>query len=837
MIFLRGHAAVRWPGRSRLVPLLWAGSSGVFAAEFNPQQQALQFNSGFMRQGAAAGGAGELALRALTHTQSLGPGRYWVDIQVNQQYLAKREIRFVRPQGSTELQACLSAELLDEMGVKLDAVAQPHLLEGPCVSLPAAVPLAQANLDAGKLLLAVSIPQIALRKRLVNEVPAQLWDHGINSAFISYQVAAQQGVSRYQGHSYSDDLYLNSGVNLGAWRLRSNQAMRRDEQGERNWTSAYTYLQRDVPGTRANVTVGQTFSGGDVFRSVPIQGILLASDPGMLSDLQQGYAPVIRGVALSRSKLEVFQNGYPIYSTYVSPGPYAIDDLSTVGGGGELEVVLTESDGNLRRFTQPYATLGNLLREGTWRYSAAVGRYNAPGQLDTPLLGQGTLAVGTAMGATLYGGLMASDFYQASNLGVAQDIGHWGALAMDVTRSSTAVANTDFAGLSYAVKYGKAFSTRTNLRFAGYRYSTQGYRDFDEAVRQRSANAHFAGSRRSRLEASLYQPLGNRNAVSLTLSQQDYWGSQQQQRQYQFNFNTHYRGVSYTLYASQALNPQRGVDRADSRQFGLSLSLPIELGSSASATFDVHNSAGQYQQRASLGGTGADSRLNYRVGLSNNAERQQEAQLGVGYQAHFGAVGAGLTQGQGYRSASLNASGAVLLHGDGLELGPHLGETMALVHVPQVAGVGIQNATGVRTNTQGYALVPSLRPYRRNHLVLETDQLGPQVEIDNGSAQVVPRRGAVVKASFAARTVHRLVITARDSQGAALPFGAQVSDAQGAVLSVVGQAGQVLLATSAERQTLQVRWGKHSAAQCSLDIDPASVPETEGYRIQSLTCL
>lgn len=119
-----------------------------------------------------------------------------------------------------------------------------------------------------------------------------------------------------------------------------------------------------MPGTHANLTLGETSTGGEVFRSLPIKGLVIATDMAMLPDVLQGYAPVIRGVANSRARLEVFNNGYPIYTTYVSAGPYLIDDLSIGGGSGELEVVLTEADGQVRRFTQPYSTLGNLMREG-----------------------------------------------------------------------------------------------------------------------------------------------------------------------------------------------------------------------------------------------------------------------------------------------------------------------------------------------------------------------------------------------------------------------------------------------------------------------------------------
>ncbi|WNW10763.1 fimbria/pilus outer membrane usher protein [Pseudomonas sp. DTU_2021_1001937_2_SI_NGA_ILE_001] len=815
-------------------PFILGSSALLLATPCSAAPPTVEFQSSFMRQAPGqAHDAGLQALQALAAGQDLAPGDYKVQISINRRYFGIRELRFDLDPSDQSLRPCLSAELLEQLGVRLQGL-EPPALQG-CVDLPKLLPGATLDFDTRQLQLAVSVPQIAMRRSAIGEVDPALWDHGINAAFVNYQVSAQQSSHRQTGQRNSDDLYLNAGLNLGAWRLRSNHSMRHDEQGRRDWTRAYTYLQRDLPGTRATMTLGETFTGGEVFRSVPIRGLLIRSDLEMLSDSLQGYAPVIRGVAQSRAKLEVLQNGYPIYSTYVSAGPYAIDDLTTAGSG-ELEIVLTEEDGQVRRFTQPYSTINNLLREGVWQYSGAIGRYHTLYDSETPLLWQGTLSVGLGWNATLYGGLLASDGYRATALGLARDLGALGGAAFDVTRSEADILTADtraMQGLSYALKYGKAFTSGTHLRFAGYRYSTEGYRDFDEAISQRSTRTRWRGSRRSRLEASVHQKIGNHSSLSLTFSHQDYWGSDHEQRQYQLNFSTRHANVTYNLHASQSLSNAR--NRAD-RQLGLSISMPLDWKHASNATFDLLHQGDRQSQRVSLGGSLDRNRLSYRVGVNHESEQGQVGSLSVGYQAPFASVGAGVAQGHDYRSVSLNASGAVLLHAGGVELGTSLGETNALVEVPGIEGVGVQNAIGARTSQHGYALVPYLRPYRFNAVTLETDDLGPEVEIDNGTTQVVPSRGAVVKARFAARKVSRLMLTARSVDGRPLPFGAQVTDRHGEVLGTVGQAGQVLLATRPEAQTLQVSWGESSAPQCRLSIDPSTMPQRQGYRMQEVTC-
>jgi len=772
-------------------------------------------------------------LQGLSEDRKLPPGRYPVEVLVNLNSMGPYELQFEAESVDGLLRPCLAPGLLSELGLRLEAIADPAAVESACLDLPKLVPGALVDFDPGQLRLAISIPQIALRRDRVGQVDPATWDNGISAAFVSYQASVQSSDSRQRGSYNSQDLYLNSGVNLGGWRLRSNQSWRRDIDGRQSWTRAYTYAQHDLPGTWGNVTLGETFTSSDVFPAVPVSGVRLATDFDMLPDTLRSYAPTLRGVAQTRAKLEVWQNGYPIYSTYVSPGPYAIDDLN-VGASGELEVVLTEADGQVRRFTQPYTSITNLLRPGTWRYSTTLGRYNPAVGNDNPLLWQTTMALGVAWSATLYGGIMASEGYTAEAVGIAKDLGNLGALSFDLTHATSDISpaeQTTLQGLSYSARYSKAFESGTQLRFAGYRYSTQGYRDFDEWISQRSSDRLFFGSRRSRLEGSINQRIGERSNLSLTFAQQYYWQRSDSHRQFQLNFTTTHKGISYSLQGSQSLTANAaGPDR----QFGLSVSVPLEFGRNSTLSLDLQHSAYGTSQRAALSGQARN--IGYNASVAMNERQQQSAGLSAAYQAPQATLGAGITAAEDHRSLSLNVSGAALLHADGLELGPYLGETIGLVHVPDIAGVGLQNHSASRTNAKGYVLIPHLRPYRPNQIVLNTDQLGPDIEIDNGSANVVPRRGAVVRHQFSARETNRVVLTLLDTQRNPLPFGTPLHDADSNVVAVVAQAGQAMLSMNPGPQRLEARWGESSTDRCLIQVDPESIAQVQGYRLQTLIC-
>ncbi|MFV3405042.1 fimbria/pilus outer membrane usher protein [Pseudomonas sp. NY15463] len=824
------------PRLTPLPPLLGSCLALAFAPTALAKQTEIAFEPGFMRQAAGqASEAGSLALQHLAAQAHLPPGRYRVRLTLNLSPLPEQDIDFIEGQNGQGLQPCLTSTLLRTLALREQALETPLPDDDSCVNLAQLIPHASADFNATQLHLSLSIPQRALRQDRSGSVPEARWSNGINAAFISYQATAQSSSQRGGGNRSSQDLYLNSGINLGAWRLRSKQALREEVDGARRWTRSDTYAQRDLPGLQANLTLGETFTNSDMFRSVRFLGAQVASDTDMLPDAMQHYAPVIRGVAQSRAKVEILHNGYPIYSSYVAPGPYAIDDLSVGSGHGELEVVITEADGQIRRFNQPYSSMASLLREGVWRYSATVGRYDGAEQLDDPLFWQATLARGGAWDTTVYGGLLASEYYNAGVLGLARDIGQLGALSFDVTRSSSDLGNPlgETEGHSFALRYGKSFHTRTNLRFAGYRYSTQGYRDFDEAVQQRSNASNYLGNRRSRLEASVYQNVGQSSALNLTFSQDTYWQTRHQRRQYQLQYTTRVGKVAVNLFASQALDSKN----QDSRMFGLSFSVPLDFNRQQQASFDLRNDNGQTSERASLSGGLADNRFTYSTSLANDGQGRSSGGLSVNYQGSQATVGMGYNQGNDYRSLSVNASGAVMLHGDGVAFGTHLGETMALVHVPNVAGVSVQNTPSARTNAQGYALVPYLRPYRLNALVLQTDDLSPEVLIGNASQQVVPRRGAVVKASYKAEHVARLVLTLLQANDQPVPFGAQVLGGDGQSLGIVGQAGQALVSTHTPGpQAIRVLWGEAGDNACSLNIDPQALAQEGGYRLQTLQC-
>ncbi|MHC8339513.1 fimbria/pilus outer membrane usher protein [Pseudomonas sp. HLT2-19-2] len=789
----------------------------------------MEFDAGFIADFGANSGALKSELEAMLKDHDIGPGRYVIGISVNQDFFGQREIRFIR-QGK-DLVPCFSAALLTEMGIKF-VLPAGQLETADCLDLTSLVTDAKVHFNSQKLTLDISVPQISMARDARGYVPSKDWDEGINAGFLNYQFTGSQNNNQYQ-HDTGYNLYLNGGINLGSWRLRSSSSYQKDG----TWERSSTYAQRDLPGTIGTLTVGESITPGDMFQSIPFRGVQLATDVEMLPDSLQGYAPIIHGIAQTQARVEIRQHGYSIYSTFVPPGPFEIRDLNAASGSGDLEVVIIEADGTERRFIQPYATLGNLLRAGTWRYSVTAGQFHQQNaDVEQPTFTQASFAYGFANDYTLSAAGLLSASYRAYQIGLGKGLGSLGAVSLDVTQAATEMRQGSISGQSYGVRYGKAFTTGTNIRFAGYRYSTPGYRDFSETVGQ---NQNMFGeeqdnlrnvSRRSRLEANISQTFASSTSLYLNLNQQDYWNSSRQQRQLQFGVSTQVATANVSLYASKSLSETYN----DRLQVGLTVSFPLGR-QTASVSMD-RNSDGSNDQRLGLSGvTGRYSDVNYNLDMRRNEFSANTASGSVGYRAPWANVNAGLSSSSDYKTANVGISGSVLAHAGGIQLGQSMGETMALVEVKDTPNVGVNNAPGTFTNSKGYSLVPYVQPYRKNRISLDTSRLDNNTDIDRGVATVVPRRGAVVVARFKASHTEKVLASVKLASGEFVPFGAAVIDSQGERVNAIGQRGQVLLSVSDET-IYHLAWGVAKNQQCSFEIDLATAHDDEGFKVAQAVC-
>lgn len=809
--------------RTRLALLMPTLLTLSFAA--SEAQASDYFNPAALEVGNSAVSALELEQFSVSGGQI--PGVYRVDIYLNGNQVDTRDITFIDAAG--KLQPELTLEQLRSMGVKVEAfpTLQQQPAGQPLSDIGHYIPDADSQFDFSQQRLNLSIPQAALTSEARGYVDPAQWDQGIPAALLNYNFTGAD-TQRHRGTGDGDSYYLNlrSGLNLGAWRLR-NYSTWNDSNGQRNWDNVNTYLQRDIQPLKGQLTLGDSATPGELFGSVQFRGAQLASDDNMYPDSLRGFAPVVRGIAQSNAQVTIRQNGYIIYQTYVPPGAFAITDLYPTASSGDLDVTITEASGAERHFVQPFSAVPVMLREGRLKYALTGGEYRSSSDnVRTPAFGQGTLIYGLPNDSTVYGGLQMSEAYNAQLLGVGHGFGNVGSLSVDITQAKTTLRDGNtHRGQSYRFQYAKDIeATNTTFTLAGYRYSTRGFYDFQEANESGSYSGsdwRYNYNKRSRAQLIINQTFSEYGSLSFSAYQQDYWDESGYERSLSAGYNLSYEGIAYGLNYTYSQTPG---SNANDQQLAFNVQVPLSKWIPDSwASYNLNTSRrGNSTQQVGLYGTAlADNNLNYNIQQSyGNRGSGASGNLGAGYKGTYGEMQAGYNYTRDSRQLNYGLQGGIVAHPYGVTFSQQQGETMALVRAPGATGTRVQNNTGVRTDWRGYAVVPYVSTYRKNRIALETETLAEGVDIDTNTQMVTPTQGALVLADFQTRLGKRVLMTL-SYQGKPVPFGAiaELQQESGAQENsgIVGPEGQLYLSGVPEQGQMQVKWGNAASQRCRAD--------------------
>lgn len=793
------------------------------------------------------------------------PGNYRVDVYMNGEKQDTLDVNFVR---GTEgkLFPQLTPTQLEKWGVILSSA--PTLMSAPktttITDLSRYIPQADTDFDFSRQVLNISVPQASMRSSAQGAVDPKYWDEGIPAMMLNYSFT---GANTWQdGSDGTNDSYflnLRSGVNLGAWRLRNYSTWTYSKNSydddsnyadsSSRWDSINTYVQRDLPAIKGQFTAGESYTPSDVFDSIQYKGAQVASDDNMLPDSLRGFAPTVRGIANSNAQVTIKQNGSVIYQTYVPPGAFTINDLYPTSSSGDLLVTIKEANGSERTFVQPFSNVPIMQREGRLKYAVTVGEYRSQNEGgDEPILGQATLVYGLPHDMTVYGGFQTSDNYNAMALGMGFGLGDLGSISLDATQAYTTLdevtlgGNQSQDGQSYRFQYSKDIAaTDSTVTLAGYRYSTEGFYTFQEAMDYRDyddgdyVDSH--NNKRSKVQIDLSQNLmgGDWGSMSFSGYQQDYWNEDGYERNFSASYsNSILNGITWTLMYTYTEYADSNED--DNQQLALNVSVPLSKWlpgayMSNSMTNDMH---GKTYNQIGLNGTALeDNNLSYSVAQGyGNRDEGYSGLVSGDYKGTYGEVNAGYNYNDDSRQMNYGAQGSVLVHEHGVTLGQPLSGDMssvALVEAPGANGVKVQNGTGLKTDWRGYTIVPYLSPYKRSRIALDPGSLGDDVDLKENVASVVPTAGAVVRARFKTNVGNRVLMTLQQGDHS-VPFGALVSinGSDSDNTGIVGEGGQVYLSGVPQSGGLTAKWGSGHTQQCHANFTlPAQASDRKGHAV------
>lgn len=769
---------------------------------------------------------------------------------------------------NSALQPCLTKSDYVALGVDISALR--YRFSGSkadeCVFIQQAAPESTSRLNPNQMALDITFPQAFMLRKNEDDILPSEWDEGIPALLVEYQYSGSKTDASSSGNDAQEN-YLNlvSGINLGAWRLRSLSSWQKSSGDEQHFDNIGTYIERTVPALKSEFSAGDTYTPADTFDSIKIKGIQLVTDTGMIPESQNGFAPVIHGIAKSNATVTVKEQGNTLTQINVTPGPFTIDNLSPVSSGGTLDITIKESNGQETHLQQTYSAMQNLQREGALKYAFAVGHYHDKQSTGTPEkedterrypdnstpfegnsesqqsnIAQYNLSYGLPWGLTLLNGLQMSDsHFFAENMGIGADLGILGAVSTDVTLSRAKKVNNDstYSGKNIRISYSRHIdSTETDIQ-TSTRYASKEYATLEDAMTLDNNNKQ----KKYEYTLSVNQALIDSWSLYLSLNKNIYYdGSESDNYQAGLNFPVSKAQVSLSFSANK--NEDSDSDFENDKQVALSVSIPLSVFSSHTqtitnmATSDLH---GNTSFQTGLSGEALEYdqlAYSFQTGESFNHSQAENSQssVNVAWTGNQGEADLGYAHETTQNKASWAVNGGLIVHSGGVTLGQYSTGAMALISTPGVSGAQIAGGTGLHTDYFGYAIKPDMSVYSRDDVAFDTNQSSAINNISSMSKSVIPTRDAIVLVPFETHPGENMMVTLLH-HSEKIPFGAVARTAEdNQRVFYVGDEGQVYISGVKEKGTLSVTYDHGKTCLAKYDIADAS--RLGNFNIITLNC-
>ncbi|QAU24755.1 hypothetical protein EO087_12780 [Dyella sp. M7H15-1] len=704
-------------------------------------------------------GYGEDVARFFAQRARFLPGVQMASVSINAGYAQLMDVRF-----NGDGDVCFDRQLLSRLRLR----RADDLAEESCHDVRRLFPGSRVELQPGMSRVAIVVPEDAFDPDARDGASQR----GGRAVMMNYRVFAQ----RFDGAVGSRDYFqaqIEPGFNIDNWVFRSSEVYTKSASlSTTQWQNAY--VQRNIESLSSLWQAGSLYAASDFYAGLPVLGAQWFSDTA-----QAQAAPLvvpIQGIATSHAVIELRQRGQVIYRTVVSPGPYALSEVTGLMPGAEIEVRVTEEDGIVSQFIVPApmaesaADLPTTYHMGGGRYRSLFYGEDAP---RAPMLAYGDYAFSISPHMRLGSGAMVAQGYQNASM-------QW-SLATRQQWVSAGLSTSHAQSLGSGVM-GQA---QASMTWFG------------------NVSGGVAWQLRSRQYAMLEDSLwpNAQSTYTQSLSASVNWASL---RWGAFAYTLTHAGDALGTSFLHAFTATRRLGRLQLNvswqrdRYGRSaayLALSLPLGRESVSARYYQNGRGDNAAAMSYQG-----RVGNNVGYQVDGYRDDSgSRVSASAQANsaYAQWAGGLSQTTtGQRSFYASATGSMVLTGDrALALSANrLGDSFVVVKVPELTGLRLNGpGTQATVSRLGTALLSMPYPYRTTRIQVDGKSLPLNYRLETTQLELNLARGAVFTQSMLATAIRQLVLQARMRDGSTAPQGTSVFNEQGDFVGTVVGDGNVLL--------------------------------------------
>lgn len=612
-------------------------------------------------------------------------------------------------------------------------------------------------------------------------------------AFANYDLVASGGrTGEKTSHRVDGFLSLN-GFN-GAWSF-SNSHLLRDATREMSLIRLETNLQRDNPATLTTLVLGDTFGKSGIWgRSARFGGISYATNFATRPDLVTYPLPTLRGEATLPSSIELFINEQRRFRANVQPGPFELNNFPVISGAGEIRLLTRDLLGREQVLVQPFYVAPALLKTGLRQDSYEAGWIRKDFGTRNFDYGRAFLATTQRWGVSDFLTLEA----RAEVLRAQQTIGIGGTALLGNFATVTAAV----AGSHSEPGNGKLFflglerlARPVSFGIRGL-WTTKEFTQLGLPEGQRAPMRQYSGN--------LGFDLGRYGGLGIGYVRRDVRGEKPQK----------IAVVNYSFQISKRTTLILTGNRSEFDQNAdnfIGVTLVYALNERMTSSTQFNKQADQTRYYTSLRRdlpTGEG--FGWRVLAGENPERRIDA--GASYQNAYGTYNVDASLVKNNPLYRVQATGSLAILDRQMFFARQLGESFAVVQLPGFANVRIyaENQPVARTNAEGVALLPRLRPYQRNAIRFEPTDLPLDTEFENIKHEAIPYARSGVLINFPIRTVRGALLRLILEDSLPMPAGAYVRNGEENFL--VANRGEAFVTGLAAKNQLSVEWKGQTCA-------------------------